>query len=506
MTDWSLASLTETADAIAAGRTTSRDVLEVCLDRYRRIGEELACFVELDPSTAREAADHADARQRSGAKLGPLHGVPLAHKDMYYRTGRVSACGSRVRGGFKPPITATVLERLDAAGALEIGRLVMVEFAMGPHGYNENYPLCRNPWNPDHIPCGSSSGSGVAVGARLVHGSLGSDTGGSIRCPAAVTGVVGVLPTNGRVSRHGAMPMSTSLDCVGPLARTVRDCARLLSVVAGEDRDDASTLPCSVPDYEALLDAPGRLPRIGLARGYFDEGLHPDVKSAIEAAADTLLRAGLTIEETAVPADLLVEIGEFHPLLMKAEGAANHLNTMRTSQDQYTFEVGHRLHAGFFVSAASYIRTLKLRATYLREFVQSVFNQVDLLLTPVIGIPVPTIAETSGKRGKAYLDMVVSLTRNTKAINYLGLPAVSVPCGFTANGLPTAFQLIGRPLAEPTLLRAAHRYQQRTDWHRRCPALVTGTPFSSERPEAVTRRTGTGAVDEPKAGDRPRGG
>jgi aspartyl-tRNA(Asn)/glutamyl-tRNA(Gln) amidotransferase subunit A len=472
MTDWSLASLTETADAIAAGRTTSRDVLEACLDRYGRIGAELACFVELDASAARKAADAADVRQRSGARLGPLHGVPLAHKDMYYRAGRVSACGSRVRGGFEPPITATVLERLDTAGALEIGRLVMVEFAMGPHGYNENHPLCRNPWNLDHIPCGSSSGSGVAVGARLVHGALGSDTGGSIRCPAAVTGVVGVLPTNGRVSRRGAMPMSVSLDCVGPLARTAKDCARLLSVIAGEDANDASTLPRPVPDYEALLDAPRPLPRIGLARGYFDEGLHPDSKTALEAAADTLRRAGFVVEETAVPADLLVEIGEFQPLLMKAEGAANHMNAMRMSQDDYTFEVGHRLHAGFFVPAASYIRTLKLRAAYLREFVQSVFSRVDLLLTPVIGIPVPTIAETSGKRGKAYLDMVASLTRNTKTINYLGLPAASVPCGFTSNGLPTAFQLIGRPLAEATLLCAAHRYQAVTDWHQRRPALV----------------------------------
>ncbi len=187
MADWSRTSLTDTADAIAAGTTTSRDVLEACLDRFKQIGAMLGCFVELDPDAARKTADAADTARATGQPTGPLHGVPLAHKDMYYRQGRISACGSRVRSDFVPDRTATVLEKLDAAGALDIGRLVMVEFAMGPHGYNQNYPLCRNPWNIDHIPCGSSSGSGVAVAARLVHGSLGSDTGGSIRCPRRST-------------------------------------------------------------------------------------------------------------------------------------------------------------------------------------------------------------------------------------------------------------------------------------------------------------------------------
>lgn len=472
MTDWSTASLTDTADAIAARKTSSRDVLEATLDRHARIGATLGCFVELDIDGARQAADAADQAVKGGQKLGPLHGLPLAHKDMYYRAGRISACGSRLRSDFVPDVTATVLNKLDRAGALDIGRLVMVEFAMGPHGYNQNYPLCRNPWNTDHIPCGSSSGSGVAVAARLAYGSMGSDTGGSIRCPAAVNGVTGLLPTYGRVSRYGAMPMSFSLDCVGPLARTAKDCARLMSVMAGEDPQDATSLPADVPDYEALLDAPGPLPRIGLARGYFDNGLHPEVAKAVNDAAETLTRAGFEVVEIAVPADLLAEVAELHPLVMKPEGAANHMNTMRTRQDDYTFEVGHRLHAGFFIPATNYIRALKLRGAYLQKFAAAVFDKVDMLLTPVIGIPVPTIAETSGKRGKDYLDMVVALTRNTKVVNYLGLPAISVPCGFTGNGLPTAFQLIGRPLAEASLLRAAHRYQGATDWHERTPGLI----------------------------------
>jgi aspartyl-tRNA(Asn)/glutamyl-tRNA(Gln) amidotransferase subunit A len=476
VTDWASASLTDTAAAIAAGTVRARDVVEAVLERTDRLDPMLHGFVEVDATGARAAADTADRQRESGGPLGPLHGVPLAHKDMYYRPRRISACGSKLRADWQSPFVATALDRLDRAGAIEIGRLAMVEFAMGPHGYNQNYPQVRNPWNPDHIPCGSSAGSGVAVGGRMVHGSLGSDTGGSIRCPAAVAGVVGLLPTYGRVSRRGAMPMSFSLDCVGPLARTARDCARLLGVIAGHDREDASSLAVPVPDYEAALEGTGPLPRIGIARGYFDVGVHPDVRKAIDAAAADLVRAGLAVEEFAVPANLLDEVAELHPLVMKAEGAANHLDTMRTRESDYTLEVGHRLHAGFFIPATSYIRALKLRGTYLREIAKAVFSKIDLLMTPVLAIPVPTIAETSGKRGKDYLDMVVALTRNTKVVNYLGVPAVSVPCGFTANGMPAAFQLIGRPLAEAVLLRAAHRYQGVTDWHLRAPPLGPRSP------------------------------
>ena len=220
----------------------------------------------------------------------------------------MSACGSRLREDFRPANTATVLERLDAAGGIEIGRLAMVEFAMGPHGFNANYDHCRNPWNTDYIPCGSSSGSGVAVGARLVHASLGSDTGGSIRCPAAVSGVVGLVPTHGRVSRYGVMPMSPSLDIVGPLARTARDCARVFDVIAGHDPKDAGTFPWSSDGAEAFLQQADRLPRIGVARGYFDADLHPQVAAAHNEALVALRDAGFEIRDVTLPVDLLQEV------------------------------------------------------------------------------------------------------------------------------------------------------------------------------------------------------
>jgi aspartyl-tRNA(Asn)/glutamyl-tRNA(Gln) amidotransferase subunit A len=200
------------------------------------------------------------------------------------------------------------------------------------------------------------------------------------------------------------------------------------------------------------------------------------VQKAIDAAVADLRRAGFLHEDIAVPANLLYEVSELHPLVMKAEGAANHLDTMRTRESDYTFEVGHRLHSGFFVPAADYIRALKLRGFYLRELVKTVFSKVDLLLTPILSIPVPSIDETSGKKGKDYLDMVVALTRNTKVVNYFGVPAISVPCGFTSNRMPVAFQLIGRPLAEVALLRAVHRYQEITDWHLKEPTIVSQAP------------------------------
>ena len=465
-------SLSETADAIVARRASAREIAEACLDRTARLDGLLHCFVEHDPDATIAAADAADEALRRGIRAGPLHGVPLAHKDMFYRTGRVASCGSRLRLEQVQTETATVLDRLDQAGAIDTGRLVMVEFALGPHGYNANYPLCRNVWNPDYIPCGSSSGSGVAVSAGMVFGSLGSDTGGSIRCPAAVSGLVGLAPTYGRVSRSGVMPMSFSLDVVGPLTRRVRDCARLLSVIAGRDPADPTSLAMPAPDYEAALDAPGPLPRIGVARGYFDEQLHSEVAAALADAIETFRRLGFLVEEVAMPTEDLRDISELHPLLMKAEGAANHMGTMRARPNDYTPEVGNRLQAGFFIPATDYIQALKLRGTFLRNFTRAAFERVDIVLTPVLRGVVPTIAETMDQQGTAYLDMVASLTRNTKIVNYLGLPALSVPCGFTTNGLPTAFQLIGRPLSEASLLAAAYRYEQETAWHRKQPTLL----------------------------------
>ena len=459
------------ADAVANGDLSATDLVEAALARIDRLDPALHAFIRLDAEDALARAREIDRTRGRGGAPGPLAGVPMAHKDMYYRAGRVSTCGARIRREFRPRQTATVLDRLDAAGAIDLGGLAMVEFAMGPHGFNAHLPRCRNVWDADRIPCGSSSGSGTAVAGRLVHAALGSDTGGSIRCPAAANGVVGINPTQGRVSRFGAMPMSWSLDVMGPLARTVQDCARILGVIAGADANDASTSPEPVPDYEATLEQSLRGVRIGIPQGYFDADLDPGVAAAVEASHAVFTGLGASLVPVAMPA-LLDTVSAIHPLVMKAEGAANHLPWKRDRDADYSDEVGKRLQAGFFIPATDYINALQYRAHALRAFADAVFGACDALLTPVLPMPTPTLADTAYRDGPAYLKMVVGLTRNTRVVNFFGLPALSVTCGATPDGMPTSFQLIGRPFAEALLFRLGHQYQRETDWHRRVPAAL----------------------------------
>ena len=465
-------SLCEAADAVASGALSATDLVEAALARIDRLDGDLHAFIRLDAEDALARAREMDRNRGRGDTAGPLAGVPMAHKDMYYRAGKVSSCGSRIRGEFRPAATATVLDRLDSAGAIDLGGLAMVEFAMGPHGFNAHLPRCRNVWDFERIPCGSSSGSGTAVAGRLVYAALGSDTGGSIRCPAAANGIAGINPTMGRVSRFGCMPMSWSLDVMGPLARTVRDCARVLGAIAGLDENDATTSPEPVPDYEATIEQSLRGVRIGAPQGYFDEDLDPGVAAAIEATHAVFTGLGATLVPVAMPPALLDNVSAIHPLLMKCEGAANHLPWKRGRDADYSDEVGKRLQAGFFIPATDYINALQYRAHALRVFADAVFGACDALLTPVLPMPTPTLEDTAYRDGPAYLKMVVGLTRNTRVVNYLGLPALSVTCGFTPDGMPTSFQLVGRPFDEALLFRLGHQYQRETDWHRRWPTAL----------------------------------
>jgi aspartyl-tRNA(Asn)/glutamyl-tRNA(Gln) amidotransferase subunit A len=298
----------------------------------------------------------------------------------------------------------------------------------------------------------------------MVYGSLGSDTGGSIRCPAAANGIVGCMPTYSLVSRRGAMPMSWSLDCVGPLTRTVRDAARVLKAIAGPDASDETAGGAPVPDYEAQLNHVLSGIRIGVPDGYFDDGLDPDVASVLEASLDVFRDAGATIAKVKIPESLSIA-SAVHPLVMKAEGSANHRPWKRTRSGDYSPEVGKRLEAGYFIPATDYINALQYRNFALEDFLDNVLSRVDVLHTAVLPIPTPTLEETSYRDGPTYLNMVVALTRNTRPINFLGLPALSVTCGYTANGMPTSFQLIGRPFSEALLFQLGHRYQEATRWH-----------------------------------------
>jgi aspartyl-tRNA(Asn)/glutamyl-tRNA(Gln) amidotransferase subunit A len=445
------------ADAIAAGDITSVAATTVVLDRLETVGRKLNAVVRLDGAQALEAAEAADKLRATGAALPPLHGVPLAHKDLFYRAGDLSAGGSKIRADFRADVTATVIERLDAAGALDLGRLQLAEFAMSPTGYNEYYGHALNPWNPAHVPGGSSSGSGVAVAARLVAGSLGTDTGGSLRHPGAMCGLVGLKPTWGLVPTDGVMPLAASLDCTGPLTRTARDAARLLSVIAGGD-------------YKSALSGSIKGLTVAVPSGYYRELLHADISARLDEAVAVFKAIGVTTVETAPP-DMAIVNALMH-VLMSVEAATIHRRWLIQRPHDYADQVRARIEPGLFYPATRYVEALSLRAQITQQWIATCIGAADLALLPAISIPVPTIKATTEGDPADVARVIGQLTHCTRGINYLGLPAASVPCGFDAAGLPVGFQLVGRPYTEALILRAADAYQRMTDWHLCVPATA----------------------------------
>lgn len=458
-------SLTAVADAIRERRLSAREVTELAIARIERAGPRLNCFLSLDAEAALEAAKRADAELARGRVRGALHGVPLAHKALFYRKGRIASCGSAIRRDFVPATTASVLERLDGVGAIDLGSLNMSEFALGPTGHNAHFGDCRNPWNPERIAGGSSSGSAAAAAARLIYGALGSDTAGSIRLPAACCGLVGLKPTQTRVSRHGVMPLSFSLDCVGPLARTVRDCARLAGVIAGADRADPTSSLEPVPDYEAGLNGGVKGLKIGVPANYFYDEVTE--KGALARSLEVYRSLGAEPVPVKVPEPR--RLNDLAVIIQGAEAATIHARWMRTRAQDYSAEVRGRLEAGYQLAATQYLEASRLRAPLLREFAQSVFERVDILHAPVMAGAAPGLDETRFGAAPDFPALIAAMTRCTRPISYLGLPALSVPCGFAADGMPLGFQLVGPPFSEALLLRAGHAYEQATDWHEAAP-------------------------------------
>lgn len=458
------------ADAIARGELSSVELTRALLARAHALNGRVNCFIRIDDDAALAQAAAADAARAAGHPLGALHGVPIAVKDMYYDPARETSCGSRVRAGFRAPLRATVLERAYAAGAVNLGALNMTEFALGPTGHNAWYGDVHNPWNLAHVAGGSSSGSGAATAARLAFGTLGSDTGGSVRLPAAANGVLGLKPTYARVSRAGVMGLSPAMDHVGPLARTARDCARLLRVIAGHDPADPTSSARAVPDYEAECEQEIAGLRIGVARRHFFEGASADVVATLDAALHALARAGARIVEVDVAdAEHMTELSR---AVVYSEATALHGRWLRTRPQDYSPQVRVRAATGLAIPAASYIEALQLRSVLLRRFVTDTYATCDVLYVPTIAIPVPTLAETGVGGSAAMWSVIAALVKCTAPFNFLGVPALSVPAGFTRNGLPAAFQLVGRPFSEGLLLRVAAAYQSVTDWHERVPPTV----------------------------------
>ena len=362
--DIHLMSLVELAEAIAARRLSAVEAVGAALARAERLQPVLNCFISLQAEAALEGAAAADAALARGEAPGPLHGVPLAHKDMFYRTGHVTTCGSRIRRDFVPDHDSTALARLHRAGAIYLGGLNMAEFATGPTGHNEHWGDCRNPWNRAHISGGSSSGSGAAVAGRVVFGALGSDTGGSVRLPSACNGVVGLKPTNGLISRHGIMPLSHTLDTVGPLTRTVRDAARLTSAIAGHDPQDPTTSRRPVPDYEAALAGGAAGLTIGVPTGYFCDTASAEVRTLMERSLDVFRTAGARVVEVPVPD--IERINNLSNVVFSSEAAAIHEPWIANRPEDYQVQVRSRYEPGLHVPAVKYIQALAARAGLLR--------------------------------------------------------------------------------------------------------------------------------------------
>jgi aspartyl-tRNA(Asn)/glutamyl-tRNA(Gln) amidotransferase subunit A len=441
--------------AVAARDPAVRaQAVSACLARIEHWQPRINAFRRLDGTAP--AAD------------GPLAGAPLAHKDMFYRAGRVSACGSALRRDWVAAETACVLEHLDAAGAATLGTLNMTEFAYGPTGQNETFGDVRNPWNTAFITGGSSSGSAAAVAARLVYGALGSDTGGSVRLPASACGVTGLKPTWGRVSRRGAMPLAHSLDTVGPIARTAADCALLLGVIAAPDAGDA---PDGVPPphgYAAATAAGVAGMRVGWSPAVLDR-CDADVAAAAVLALQALRAAGVEVVE--VPAPDIDGLSAHCMTVMQVEASALHGNWMRARAADYESGTRARLQAGYAIPATVYVDALRHRTPALARFEARTLAGADAYALPTVPVRVPMLAETLPGAGPDMARKLGDLTRHTRWVNYIGVPAISVPCGRDERGLPVGLQLVGRPFAEGTLLALAHAYQQVSDWHRRVPEL-----------------------------------
>jgi aspartyl-tRNA(Asn)/glutamyl-tRNA(Gln) amidotransferase subunit A len=468
-TEPALMPLTAVAQAIAQKRLSSREVTQSCLRRIARYEPRLNAFIAIEADEALQAAEAADAALAKGGGRGALHGVPLAHKDMYYDAGRVVTCGSKIRRDFVASTTSTALQRLKDAGTVRLGTLQMAEFAYGPTGHNAHFGAVHNPWRFDHITGGSSSGSGAAVAARLTFAALGSDTGGSVRMPAHFCGVTGLKTTVGRISRAGAMPLSQSLDTVGPLARTAGDCALLLGLMAGADPADPTAVGGPLPDYMAAAQRPVKGLTIGIPTAFYVDDLDPEVARIIDETVAVLKREGATIVQVELPDQR--QLAAASQLVLAVEAAAFHKRWMIERPQDYGPQVLMRLQNGLAVPAVSYLEAMRWRGPALAAHLAAV-NGVDAVIAPVAPVAAPTIAESDVGNSPGADAVIQRLTRFTRPVNYLGLPSLAVPSGFTRDGLPVGMQLIGRPFDEATLLRIGAAFQRATDFHDRVPELI----------------------------------
>jgi aspartyl-tRNA(Asn)/glutamyl-tRNA(Gln) amidotransferase subunit A len=474
--------LLELAGALEAKQVSSVELAHQYLARIARLNGELNAFITIDEERSLAHARRADERRARGEKAALL-GVPVAFKDIYCTKGQRTTCGSRMLANFDSPYDAHVVERLEQAGAVSLGKCNMDEFAMGSSNESSHFGPVKNPWDRKRVPGGSSGGSAAAVAARMAPGALGTDTGGSTRQPAAFSGVCGLRPTYGLVSRYGLVAFASSLDQAGPIARTAGDLAALLEVMAGFDERDSTSVQRERENYSLRIDLKGL--RIGLPREYFAEGLEPQVRAAVEAAVAWFksqgaklvalelphTRVGIAAYYVIAPAEASSNLSRFDGVRYGHRASAYHdLVDMycRTRAEGFGAEVKRRILVGTYVLShgyydAYYLHAQKIRRLIAQDFAAA-FKKCDLILGPTA----PTTAYELGAKTEDPVQMYLGDIFTIPA-PLAGLPALSVPCGFDAKGLPVGLQLTGPHFSEARLLAAAHRYQQASDWHQRVP-------------------------------------
>jgi len=455
VSDWTIATL---ARAIAARKISPVEATQEHLARIERLDGRIRAFITVDAEGALATARALEAELVAGRSRGPLHGVPLAHKDLCHVPGLPTSCGTLTREYFTSPFECTAVARLREAGAVLLGKLNMAELAMGPFGDNAHHGDVQNPRREGHCAGGSSSGSAAAVAAGFALAALGSDTGGSIRLPAACCGVVGLKPTYGRVSRAGAMPLSWSLDHMGPLTRTVADAATVLGIIAGYDPRDATSSRRGVPYYERTLETPIAGLRVGVAENYYFDGITDEMAGAVHAALRAIEGLGAVVTQVRLPdPQPLVDVSN---VISRSESATIHSRVLRDRPHELQAAVRARLDTGFHISAHDYLQALRLRGRFTRAFVREVFGEVDLLVLPVIPEPAPALEAVKAGTADEIVARMGRFSRLTRPFNGLGLPALALPCGALSDSRPLALQIVGRPFDEATVLRLGHAYQR----------------------------------------------
>jgi aspartyl-tRNA(Asn)/glutamyl-tRNA(Gln) amidotransferase subunit A len=444
-------------------QTPSRDALEACLAAITAHEDKIHAMITVTADEARRQADFADKAASEGRWLGLLHGVPVAIKDNIATAGVRTTSGSVFFTDHVPNENAPVVDRLARAGAVMVGKATMHEFAFGIRSDNTVSPPCRNPWDRERVPGGSSGGSGAAVAVGMCVGALGSDTGGSVRLPASINGISGLRPTHARVPNHGSTPVSASFDTIGPMARSVADVARIFAVIAGHDARDPHSINRPLENFLPSLNDGIEGVRIGMPRNFYLENLHPDIEAAMQAAARELEDLGAHLVEVDVPG--AADMQHWATIMIFSDACAFHEERLKTHPEKFSKPVYERMINGLNFSAVDYAKALRAREAWKSDLAR-LFSGIDVLLSPTLPTLVPPIAED-----KSLLEATRDATRNTYAGAFGQLPGLSVPCGFSSDGLPIGLQLEAAWWNDPLLLRVGHAYQGRTNWHLRRPPL-----------------------------------